>query len=419
MEKVSGRWSCEDSGDTLTDIDLTVRAGHLLALTGPVGAGKTSVLQAVLGELPTCGGRISVSGRVSYSSQEPWLFSGSVRDNILFGRPHDRERYRRVVEVCALHHDLAQMEFGDRTLVGDRGVSLSGGQRARLSLARAVYTEADIYLLDDPLSAVDVHVGRHLYSKCIRGFLKNKAVVLVTHQVQYLHDADEILIVRDGRVEKRGNSNNLTELACLQETSDREKQEHCDDTANIKENGDFPNKKTEEIKKDESKTPENTKEVGVSGSVSGSVYLKYFTTGGGPGLVSFVFLILMNLTCQALYSGSDVWLSHWTTREEEGDVRDLTGNETSLPAPVLPSNVTFSLRTVREGHYYYLGVYAAIIVSLLVASMIRTVHFFYVSMTSSVNLHDKMFRRLLRAPPRFFDVNPSGNSNNLQQRVIL
>ena len=167
------------------------------------------------------------------------------------------------------------------------------------------------------------------------------------------------------------------------------------------------------------RTPENANEVGGSGSVSGSVYLKYFTTGGGPGLVSFVFLILMNLTCQALYSGSDVWLSHWTTREEEGQVRDLTGNETSLPAPVLLSNVTFSRRTLREDHYYYLAVYAAIIISLLVASMIRTVHFFYVSMTSSVNLHDKMFRRLLRAPPRFFDVNPSGNSKNLQQIVIL
>ena len=120
----------------------------------------------------------------------------------------------------------------------------------------------------------------------------------------------------------------------------------------------------------------------------------------------------MNLTCQALYSGSDVWLSHWTTREEEGEGRDLTGNETSLPAPVLPSNVTFSPRPVREDHYYYLAVYSAIIVSLLLASMLRTVHFFNLSMNSSINLHDKMFERLLRAPPRFFDVNPAGGSRS-------
>ena len=234
----------------------------------------------------------------------------SIRENILFGRTFQSERYRAVLESCALHHDLGRMEFGDMTLVGDRGVSLSGGQRARVCLARAVYAEVEIYLLDDPLSAVDVHVGRHLYSKCIRGFLKNKAVILVTHQLQHLHDADEIIIVKNGTVEKRGDSRSLTELE-LHETS------HHEDVDNDIKNGEKA--EAEETNKVETKSPEKTKEVGVSGSVSGSVYLKYFTTG--ISTISFIFLILMNLTCQALYSGTDVWLSHWTRKVEEEQVR--------------------------------------------------------------------------------------------------
>ena len=310
-----------------------------------------------------------------------------------------------ILESCALHHDLDLMEFGDRTLVGDRGVSLSGGQRARVCLARAVYAEAEIYLLDDPLSAVDVHVGRHLYSKCIRGFLKNKAVILVTHQLQHLHDADEIIIVKNGSVERRGDSRSLTELE-LHETS------HHEEVDKDTENGE--KSEAEETNKVETKSPEKTKEVGVSGSVSGSVYLKYFTTG--ISTISFIFLIIMNLTCQALYSGTDVWLSHWTRKVEEEQVMEEDQvmeeeqvMEDDLPAPSLTSNVTSSARTPAEGHYFYLAVYAAIIVSLLIASMIRTIHFFYVTLVSSVNLHNKMFRRLLRAQPRFFDVNPSGS----------
>ena len=121
----------------------------------------------------------------------------------------NENRYWKVIEACALKHDLHQWEFGDRTLVGERGVSLSGGQKARVSLARAVYREADIYLLDDPLSAVDVHVGRHLFNNCIRGFLKEKAVILVTHQLQYLQDADEIIVMKGGLMEDKGSFQQL------------------------------------------------------------------------------------------------------------------------------------------------------------------------------------------------------------------
>lgn len=140
-----------------------------------------------------------VSGSISYASQEPWVFGGSVRQNILFGSYFNKKRYNEVVRVCSLEKDFQQFPDGDLSLVGDRGASLSGGQKARINLARAVYREADIYLLDDPLSAVDIHVSKHLYEQCINGYLKNKARILVTHQVHHLKNADNIIILENVR----------------------------------------------------------------------------------------------------------------------------------------------------------------------------------------------------------------------------
>lgn len=148
---------------------MQARPGQLLAVIGPVGSGKSSLLQVILQELPLIEGNLTVNGKISYASQEPWLFAGSVRQNILFGLPMDRVKYKTVIKKCALERDFRLLPYGDKTIVGDRGVSLSGGQRARINLARAVYKEADIYLLDDPLSAVDTHVGKELFEQCITG----------------------------------------------------------------------------------------------------------------------------------------------------------------------------------------------------------------------------------------------------------
>ena len=136
-----------------------------------------------------------MAGRVAYASQKSWIFSGTVKQNILCGLDYDAERYNRVIEACALADDIRLFPNGDSTCVGERGVSLSGGQKARVNLARALYTDADIYLLDDPLSAVDSHVGRHLFDKAINSFLDGKIRVLVTHQLHYLKDVDRILVL--------------------------------------------------------------------------------------------------------------------------------------------------------------------------------------------------------------------------------
>jgi len=138
-----------------------------------------------------------VHGKVAYTSQEAWIFSGTIRENILCGSEYIEQRYRRVIEAAALERDLTLLPKGDQTLVGERGISLSGGQKARVSLARCLYVDADVYLMDDPLSAVDTHVGRHLFDKAINGFLKDKTRILVTHQLQYLKGVDKILVLKE------------------------------------------------------------------------------------------------------------------------------------------------------------------------------------------------------------------------------
>ena len=158
---------------------------------------QSSLLNAILGELSPLKGSRNVRGKVAYASQESWIFSATIRQNILCGLNYDPQRYKRVVKAAALERDFTLFPQGDQTAVGERGVSLSGGQKARVNLARCLYVDADIYLMDDPLSAVDTHVGRHLFDQAINGFLRDKIRVVVTHQLQYLQDVDQILVLKN------------------------------------------------------------------------------------------------------------------------------------------------------------------------------------------------------------------------------
>lgn len=195
---VSASWDRYEDRKALKDISFSVNKGQMLAVTGPVGSGKSSLLMAILGELPTINGRVSFNGRIAYLPQMPWIFSGTIRDNILFGRSFDTKRYQDILEVCCMQTDLHNFPKGDLTEIGHRGVSLSGGQRARVSLARALYLDADIYLLDDPLSAVDAKVGKHLFDTCICEFLSGRTRVFVTHQLDYLTNLDNSLVLSEG-----------------------------------------------------------------------------------------------------------------------------------------------------------------------------------------------------------------------------
>ncbi|CAI7808010.1 unnamed protein product [Closterium sp. NIES-53] len=199
----------------LCDVTLDIPPGQLVIVVGEVGAGKSSLLAGLLGEITRVAGSVSVAGRVAYTSQDPWILNATVRDNILMGAAGDTAaavdegRYQRAIDVCALRHDLAMLAGGDMAEIGERGINLSGGQKHRVALARAVYARADVVLLDDPLSAVDTHVGRHLFTECICGELAGTTRVLVTHQLQYASHADVIIVIRAGRVTAMGTFDEL------------------------------------------------------------------------------------------------------------------------------------------------------------------------------------------------------------------
>uniref|UniRef100_A0A674EKH8 Multidrug resistance-associated protein 4 n=1 Tax=Salmo trutta TaxID=8032 RepID=A0A674EKH8_SALTR len=194
---------------SLQNLSLTVKSEQLVAVIGPVGSGKSSLLSAILGELPHDKGVLRVKGQLTYTSQQPWVFPGTIRSNILFGKELHPQKYEKVLRACALKRDMELLPDGDLTVIGDRGATLSGGQKARVNLARAVYQDADIYLLDDPLSAVDAEVGRHLFEQCICGILKNKPRILVTHQLQYLQAVDQILVLKETIAEESRSEGNI------------------------------------------------------------------------------------------------------------------------------------------------------------------------------------------------------------------
>lgn len=157
MTNVTAKWEVGNSDVTLKDLNLQVEKGKLYAVIGMVGSGKSSLLSAILGEISLVKGETRVNGEVSYASQDAWIFNSTIRQNILFGQDHDRQRYQKVISACALLKDFQQFPQRDLTVIGERGSSLSGGQKARINLARALYRHSDIYLLDDPLSAVNNH----------------------------------------------------------------------------------------------------------------------------------------------------------------------------------------------------------------------------------------------------------------------
>ncbi|KAJ3592968.1 hypothetical protein NHX12_005306 [Muraenolepis orangiensis] len=193
----------------LRNISFTLPKGHLLGVCGSVASGKSSLIYSILEQLHLQQGSITASGTFAYVSQQAWIFHGTVQENILMGQPLEKDRYDRVIDCCCLKLDLKDLPYGDNTEIGERGLNLSGGQKQRISLARAVYSDRDIILLDDPLSAVDAHVGKHIFENCIKKELRGKSIILVTHQLQYLESCDGVLFLEGGAILESGKHKEL------------------------------------------------------------------------------------------------------------------------------------------------------------------------------------------------------------------
>ena len=210
--KVSGL-TCKIQGNgekhLLCDVTFEVPEQSLTIITGQVGSGKSTLLAAIAGEVLQSSGHIICYGEIGYVPQTAWIFSGTLRDNVLFGEPFDERKYSEVIEACALREDINRFPNGALTFVGEHGVVLSGGQRARLSLARAVYADTDVYLLDDPLSAVDAKVGEHIFKQCIRKLLQDKITVLGTYAEKHMKTADQVVVLHKGSVLGKGSFQEL------------------------------------------------------------------------------------------------------------------------------------------------------------------------------------------------------------------
>ena len=303
MNEVNARWLHNLNENALTNINIKINPSQLVAIVGAVGSGKSSLLNLILKELPIQGGRLRVKGITSYASQESWLYIGTIRENIVFDEPWDEIRYRQVIRVCALERDFSLFLNGDFTIVGEKGATLSGGQRARINLARAVYKQADIYLLDDPLSAVDAHVAKHIFDECICSFLKNKCIVLVTNHLQFLTSVDWIVMLEHGTIKMEGTYGDLKSVGLnfiklLESAHDVDagiSQTQKSFQYKLQENG------------EENSTQQ--KEVRGKGSVGYKVYKRYFNSGGGYCVLTLLAFTLILL--QIFISASNFFVGYW------------------------------------------------------------------------------------------------------------
>ena len=270
--------------------DLFISNSKLIAITGPVGCGKTSLLHTIIGEIPPTSGQIAYQGRIAYVSQTPWVFSGTIRQNILFGEEYNHSAFEKVIEVCSLKEDLVAFPSSDNTHVGERGVSLSGGQRARVNLARAVYSDADIYLLDDPLSALDTKVSKEIFHRCICDVLSDTIRVMITHDPFCLQKADLVLFMsKEGKMSEATfkelcESGKFPEITSLKFTVTEDEGSFSNTPAAWPDQG---------IESGDSGGLETVNEDRMTGSVSYLTYWRYFKYGISKFLMIFMMFLLL------------------------------------------------------------------------------------------------------------------------------
>ncbi|EDW89496.2 probable multidrug resistance-associated protein lethal(2)03659 [Drosophila yakuba] len=397
IRDLKAKWDPKSPDYTLNGINLQIKPGSVVAIIGLTGSGKSSLIQTILGELKAESGQLKVNGSVSYASQESWLFSGTVRQNILFGQPLDSQRYAGVVKKCALERDFDLLPSRDHTIVGERGASLSGGQKARISLARSVYRKASIYLLDDPLSAVDASVARHLFEQCVRGHLRGSTVVLVTHQEQFLQDVDQIVILANGQVKAVGDYESLLKSGLITCLGSLAKKDYHEETEQLSAD-DCSNTKTEvtAINGKPVHTVEDTKDAKEhverqeSGGIRLALYRKYFQAGGG--LVAFLVMLTCSVLAQVAVTGGDCFLNYWVKKGS--------------------SAVAQGEREDMDSKNMDLYIYTLIIILSVILNLSYSFLLFNIAKRASIRLHNTILNRVIRASMHFFSMNKQGSILN-------
>ncbi|KAJ7623378.1 P-loop containing nucleoside triphosphate hydrolase protein [Roridomyces roridus] len=420
------RWNSTDVVPTLENINLVVRKGELTGVLGRVGAGKTSLLSAIIGDMTRSEGKTTLYGSVSYAPQNPWIMSATIRDNIVFNHVYDEDYYNTVIEACALGPDLALFPDGDLSEVGEKGISMSGGQRARISLARAVYARADLVLLDDVLSAVDSHVARHVFDKVIgpNGLLASHARILVTNSIAFVKQFDQIAFVSRGIIRECGSYQSLMENpeGDLSKLVRGHGSASGTSTPFVTSGSATPSEDTAINISD--KAPEYAvaavseklrhrasypravlapprpvraaNSAGLStehkeqGQVKRRVYQQYIEAASKTGFIIFLVSALLQ---QALTLFGNLTLRSWGEHNREiGD---------------------------NSGMFKYLLLYGLFsLASTLLGGISNVVVWILCSLRSSKRLHDSMLKSLMNAPLGFFEVTPTGRTLNLFSRDI-
>ena len=411
----------------LANLNVTVGRGELVAIVGPVGSGKSALCNTLLGETQLMAGTVDVTGSVAYAAQTAWILNASIEDNITFGRPMEVAQYRAILKACQLSHDLEILEDGDQTMIGERGINLSGGQKQRVSVARAAYADKDIVILDDPMSALDPEVGHALFRECIKGLLKHKTRILVTHSLDILQQCDRILVISAdgndgiGRIREQGTFQELVHAGLdFAKLIGKDESEGDSVTATDGQEEEEKNATTNADKEGQSRAPalrvrsssdgsQNSasggsatkrsdtvgsagnankkvakalmeKEEREKGAVNASVYTKYIVAGGG--FCWFAFVVFWYLAAAVMTVLNSAWITAWTSDATKG-------------------YASFSLE-------FYLGGLAVVAVLLSTVSFLRSATMALTNVAASNAMHGAALRSVMRAPTRFFDVTPIG-----------
>lgn len=426
-------WDPSSQRSTLSGISVKVERGMRVAVCGMVGSGKSSFLSCILGEIPKISGEVRVCGTAAYVCQSAWIQSGNIEENILFGSPMDKAKYKSVIHACSLKKDLELFSYGDQTIIGDRGINLSGGQKQRVQLARALYQDADIYLLDDPFSAVDAHTGSELFKEYIMTALASKTLVFVTHQVEFLPAADLILVLREGQIIQAGKYDDLLQAGTDFKTlvsahheaieamdipnhSSEDSDENftldgcvvlhkkCDSGENnidslVKEVQDGASASEQKAIKEKKKAKRARKkqlvqeEERVRGRVSMKVYLSYMAAAYKGLLIPLI--ILAQGLFQFLQIASNWWMA-WANPQTEGD-----------QPKVSPMVLIVVYMALAFGSSWFIFVRAVLVATF--------------GLAAAQKLFVKMLRSVFRAPMSFFDSTPAGrilNRVSIDQSVV-
>ncbi|XP_050964335.1 ATP-binding cassette sub-family C member 9 isoform X3 [Labeo rohita] len=413
---------------TLSDINIRIPTGQLTMIVGQVGCGKSSLLLAMLGEMQTISGKVYWSNKnrysVAYAAQKSWLLNATVEENITFGIAFNKQRYKAVIDACSLQPDIDLLPFGDQTEIGERGINLSGGQRQRICVARALYQNTNIVFLDDPFSALDIHLSDHLMQEGILKFLQDdkRTVVLVTHKLQYLIHADWIIAMKDGSVLREGTLKDI-------QTHDVELYEHWKTLMNrqdqeLEKETEMESQTTLERKtlrrafysreaknqvddEDEEEEVEEDDDDNMSTTTSRrskipwKMCCRYLSSGG----FLMVFLMVSSkLAKHSVMVAIDYWLAYWTSSN--------TRNQSLTDAFVNATNYTQNDDNLIAEHRSYVPVFIILCGAAIALCLITSLTVEFLGVAAATNLHHNLLNKIIHAPIRFFDVTPLGQILN-------